>query len=789
MTKRSFPIVGMHCASCKSLIEEMVRDLSGIQKVNVNFATEKMTVEYDEKKITLDNLKKAVASAGTYQLIDTPSDETKLVAPGQQETHTQDGHDHGVPLDEQIRKKRYTDLKKTVTLIGIGSLPFLFFMFWMIVGLKLLNWPMPDEILGVIKVDAFNTEISLFYLIQFLLSTPILFLGGKEIFNSALRALRVPTTNMDTLIALGTFTAWAFSTAVTFSPNLFSSLKTGTEVYYEAAVFIIFFIMLGRLLEMRAKGQAADAIKSLFKLQAKEARVIRNGKEQMISIEHVKVGDLIKVKPGEKIPVDGIITEGSSAVDESMITGESIPAEKQKGDTVIGATINRSGVMMYKATKIGKDTMLAHIIQMVEDAQATEAPIQKLADKVSTIFVPTVISIAVLAFLFWLVIAPSINIISSTTTPFQLATFIATTILIIACPCALGLATPTAVMVGTGKAAGRGILVKDAEALEIAHKIDTIVFDKTGTLTQGKPEVTSYAINDSTINSLVYSVEKESHHPLAEAVTRYLQDKKLVTKKVTLFNDIPGKGIEAKVGGTIVHIGTEKLMELKNVKIPAEHKKSAEDLQKKAQTVSYIAIDGKIQGAIGIADTIKEDAREVISNLKAMGIKTIMITGDNRVTANYIARKIGIDEAIAEVLPEEKASKIIELQGKGDSRRVIAMVGDGINDAPALAQADIGIAMGTGTDVAIESGDIVLVKGTLDKVVEAIHISKQTLRIIKQNLFWAFGYNIIGIPIAAGLLYPFTALLLSPIIASMAMAFSSFSVVANSLRLKYIAQS
>ncbi len=770
----------MHCASCKALIEDMVGDREGVKSVKVNYATEKMTIEYDETIVTIDDLKKTVAQAGSYQLIDTQSGKTTLASPKEaaKQSHTQTEH---LPPEEQERINRYNNLQKKVLYIGLGTIPFWALMIYMLIA-PLMNLPMVESVFGTLIAEEWGIEISRAHVIQFLIATPILFISGKEVFASAWNALKAKATNMDTLIALGTGTAWIFSTIVTFAPHTFARVDGGTEVYYEAAVFIIFFIMIGRLLEMRAKGSAAQAIKSLLQLQAKEARVIRNGAELMIPIDQVTKGDMIKVKPGEKIAVDGIIRQGSSAIDESMVTGESLPVEKKQGDTVIGTTINTSGSFTFEATKVGSDTMLAHIIQMVEEAQATEAPIQKLADKVASIFVPTVITVAVSAFIFWLLVAPQWGLLQGTYTPIQLATYIATTVLIIACPCTLGLATPTAIMVGTGIAAHKGILIRDAQALETAHHIDTIVFDKTGTITQGKPTVQEYTIPKEYTN-LIYTAQMQSHHPLAQAVVTYLKQQPHTKEDtITSFKDISGKGIQAKIGEKTIHIGNQALMEHEHITIPQSMYDKAQKLRTKAQTVSFVSVNKEIQGLIGIADAIKPDARQAITDLNAMGITTVMMTGDHQATAEHVAHQVGINRVIAHVLPHQKQDEVKKLQNQA----TVAMVGDGINDAPALAQAHIGIAMGTGTDVAIESGDIVLVKGTLDKVVEAIHVSKRTLQIIKQNLFWAFGYNIIGIPVAAGILYPFFGILLSPIIASIAMALSSVSVVSNSIRLRYM---
>ncbi|PIZ65125.1 copper-translocating P-type ATPase, partial [Candidatus Roizmanbacteria bacterium CG_4_10_14_0_2_um_filter_36_9] len=688
--KKTFPIIGMHCASCKALIEDVVSDLAGVTSVGVNYATEKMTIEYDPQKVDISALKKSVASAGSYELVDNSYEETV-----KQESHE-------MTLDGDMRVKRYVMLKNTIFWLGIGSIPFAFIMIWMTTGM-FLGLMMPEEVFG---------SLFFFHLMQFLIATPILFIGGKEIFQSAVSALKVKASNMDTLIALGTGMAWIYSTIVTFFPNTFAGVSGGTEVYFEAAVFIIFFIMLGRLLEMRAKGKASEAIKALLHLQAKEATVIRNKKEIIIPIDEVVVGDIIIIKPGQKLPVDGIVSIGSTSIDESMVTGESLPVEKNIGDAVIGATINTSGSFQYRATKVGADTLLSQIIQMVEDAQATEAPIQRLADKVASVFVPSVISIAFVAWIFWLFIAPQFGIISDSSA-LQFAIYIAITVLIIACPCALGLATPTAVMVGTGMAAARGILIKDAKALEIAHKIDTIVFDKTGTLTLGKPEVQTFEIESKYI-SLLYSIEKQSHHPLADAVVRHIKSTKFRVKPgmtIDKFKDISGKGVEGVIDGKKVVVGTGRFMKELKVEIPPNFDKLANKLREKAQTVSFIAVGDEVVGLIGIADSIKEDAIDVISKLKSRGIRTVMITGDNQKTAEVIGKHLGIDEVFAEVLPGEKAEKIRELQLNG---QIVAMVGDGINDAPALATADIGIAMGTGTDVAIATGDIVLVKGTLE---------------------------------------------------------------------------
>ena len=790
MTKKIFPIIGMHCASCKMLIEKMVGKLDGITAVMVNYATEKMTVEYDETKVSQADLVAAVSKAGSYQLVTDQSGTTVLAAPPEAKKmahqhemadQTSGHHDHASAL----KKEAYLKLKRKVIAVGIGAIPF----FAMMINVALASFgltKMIEEPFGFITVEAINYQINVFFLIQFLIATPIIFIGGRQFFTSSWSALKAKAANMDTLIALGTSTAWAFSTVVTFAPQLFGSLKV--DVFYEAGVIITFFILIGRLLEARAKGQANDAIKKLLSLQAKEATVIRDGVEQKIPIEQVVVGDKIVVKPGEKIPVDGTIVDGASTIDESMVTGESLPTEKTIGDAVIGSTINKTGSFTFEALKVGSDTMLAQIVKMVEEAQGTTAPIQKRADAISGVFVPIVIVIALTAFAFWLFGAPALGLITAETSVLQLAVYIATTILIIACPCALGLATPTAVMVGTGKAATRGILIKDASALEGAQQIKTIVFDKTGTLTKGIPEVTDFTVigdrTESTILTQAYALEKNSEHPLSNATTKFAAKNQDQNVGVKGFIALEGRGVRGEINGQAVVIGNQRLLDEMKVTIDQDTLQKVERLSNQGKSIAYVTVASTLVGFFGLADVIKDESIAAIKALKKLKIKIVMLSGDNQKTAQAIADKLDIDEVIAEVLPQDKAAIIAKLQKELKDSEYVAMVGDGINDAPALAQANIGIAMGTGTDVAIETGDIVLVKGTLDKVVEAITLSRLTLGIIKQNLFWAFGYNVIAIPVASGILYPAFGLLLSPIIASAAMAFSSISVVVNSVRLK-----
>jgi len=604
----------------------------------------------------------------------------------------------------------------------------------------------------------------------FLLATPIQFIAGWRFYRGTYDALRSRTTNMDTLIAVGTSAAWLYSTLVTFFPNVFPG-----EAYFDTSALIIAFILLGKLLEDLAKGKASEAIRRLMDLQARMAKVIRSGVEREIPVEKVEVGDIVVVRPGEKIAVDGMVVEGHSSVDEKMITGESIPVEKRIGDEVIGATINKAGMLKFKATKVGADTTLSQIIKLVEEAQISRAPIQRLADVVSSYFVPTVIVIATLSLFAWYFIGRMSFI-------FALTAFIA--VLIIACPCALGLATPTAIMVGTGKGAENGVLIKGGEYLEKAYKLQTIVFDKTGTLTKGQPSVLDIVTleNWKTIDVLKLAAiaEKGSEHPLGEAIVEAAREKGIEVPDPESFEAIPGHGVKVAHDGKRILLGNRKLMAGENLSIE-QLEDRVRGLEEEGETVMLVAFENRVIGAISVADTLKEYSAKAIGELKKMGIEVIMLTGDNARTAKAIAKQVSIERVLAEVLPGQKADVIKGLQAEG---KVVGMVGDGINDAPALAQADIGIAIGSGTDVALETGGIVLIKDDLRDVVAAIKLSRQTIRKIKQNLFWAFFYNVAFIPVAAGLLYPFFGILLNPILAGTAMAFSSVSVVTNSLLLK-----
>lgn len=731
----TFRIEGMTCSACSARIERVTKKLNGVKSSIVNLATEKLTIEIDEDEIGYGQIKAAIDKAG-YKLIK------------EEETTVE---------NKKLNASEY--LLRRFIVSATFAVPLLIITMGHMIGM-----PLPYTI------DPMYTPIN-FAIIQLALTLPIMIMGYK-FYKVGIKNLVKLSPNMDSLIAISTLAAVIYSIFGIYKISI-GETEYAMHLYFESAAVILTLITLGKYLESISKGRTSQAIKALMELTPKTATVIRNEKEMIVPVEEVTVGDIILVKPGEKLPVDGEVVEGNTAIDESMLTGESMPVEKIISSNVIGASINKTGFIKYKATKVGDDTALSQIIKLVEDAQGSKAPIAKLADVISSYFVPTVIILAIISSLAWL--------ISGETPTFSLTIFIA--VLVIACPCALGLATPTAIMVGTGKGAENGVLIKSGEALETVHKIKTIVFDKTGTITEGKPIVTDIITNgiaEDELLALAASSEKGSEHPLGEAIVKYAKEKNLEFKVLDMFNAIPGHGIEVKIEGKDILIGNRKLMNKKNIKLDILSKES-DKIAEEGKTPMYISINGILMGIIAVADTVKPSSKNAIDTLHNMGIKVAMITGDNKKTANTIAQQVGIDIVLSEVLPEDKANEIKKLQYKNQKT---AMVGDGINDAPALAQADIGIAIGSGTDVAIESADIVLMKSDLIDVITAIKLSKATIKNIKQNLFWAFGYNVLGIPVAMGILHIFGGPLLNPMIAAAAMSLSSVSVLANALRLR-----
>jgi Cu+-exporting ATPase len=740
--KSIFPVGGMTCASCVARVEEALSSVPGVISASVNLASEKATVEYLEGT-GLADMRRAVKDAG-YELGPEVQALEDVTTAAQREVRV-------------LRNRFIIAAILAASIMALGWGP-------AFVGKSYLLWA---------------------------LATPVQFWAGLRFYRGAWGALKHKTSDMNTLIAVGTSVAYFYSMIAVIFPGLFATGVLEPHLYFDTSAAIIALILLGRFLEARARGQTSEAIKKLIGMQPKIALVIREGEQREIRVEEVQVGDFILVRPGERVPVDGIVRQGYSSVDESMVTGESIPVEKKVGDEVIGVTINKTGSLEIEASKVGKDTTLAHIVRMVEEAQGSKAPIQRLADVIASYFVPAVIGIAIVTFVVWYFVGPTPAL------TFAFLNFVA--VLVIACPCALGLATPTAIMVGTGKGAEHGILIRNGEALERAHQIKTVLLDKTGTLTRGEPVVTdiisAHSFSQEEVLRLAASAEHSSEHPLGEAVVKAALEKKLELSPSSDFNAIPGQGVEASVEGRNLFLGNLKLMEERGLSLNGLETKAAELLEE-GKTVMFLGLDSQVAGIIALADTLKPSAKEALQALRKMGIGTAMLTGDNRRTAEAIAREAGIDHVLAEVLPEHKAGEVKKLQEEG---KVVAMVGDGINDAPALAQADVGIAIGTGTDVAMETGDITLISGDLMGVVTAIALSKRTMRTIKQNLFWAFAYNTALIPVAAGVLYLVfgnTGVpsglhfilgeygFLNPILAAAAMAASSITVVSNSLRLR-----
>ena len=738
MAEKNYTVTGMSCASCANAVEKALNKNNDIN-ASVNFATEKLNIEYDEKKYNFDKIREIVESAG-YGLVEDMIEDKKM----------------------ELYQEKIKSLKNRLILAIIFVVPLLYISMGHMLGAVLPEFLNP-------KVNPLN-----FALAQFVLTLPIIY-AGRDFFLHGFKNLVRKSPTMDSLIAIGATAAVLYGIYATFRIVTVDP-EAHMDLYYETAGTIITLILFGKLLEAKTKGQTSSAIKKLIGLQPKKAKIIENGAEKEVLIENLKVGDIVIVKPGEKIAVDGRIVEGATSIDESMLTGESLPVSKKVGDKVVGGSINKNGSIRFEATEIGKNTVLSQIIKLVEEAQGSKAPISRMADIVSAYFVPIVIGIAIITGIAWF--------LSGSGLVTALSFFIA--VLVIACPCALGLATPTSIMVGTGKGAENGILIKSGEALERAHKIKTVVFDKTGTITKGKPVLTDLIAygkyNENELLKIAASVENDSEHPLAEAIVNKAKEKNIEIKPYEKFRAMPGYGIRAIFEGKEVQIGNRKLMENRKINVEISQK-DYDILSNEGKTPMYISIDNELAGLVAVADVIKETSKEAIEKLKKMGIKTIMLTGDNEKTAKFIAKQVGIDDVISEVLPYQKSQKVKELQEKDE---FVAMVGDGINDSPALAQANVGIAIGNGTDVAIESADIVLIRNDLRDVAGAISLSKATITNIKENLFWALFYNVLGIPFAAGIFYAFfNGPKLDPMIAAFAMSFSSVSVLGNALRLKF----
>ncbi len=752
-------IGGMYCGSCVTKIENELKKVHGVMSASVELGTDTALIDYSPSSVNIPEIKGVIEKLGykTYS--------TSGVKPIKAKDEKQ-GAEEPVDEDQVAREKEYKTLMRKFIFAAMVALPVVFFSYPELWGLP-VQFQKGSEMLRYI------------WIAMSLISLPVMLWSGSQFYTGAWVAFKNKSANMHTLIATGISAAWIYSAVATYFPSIFPNEKL-TGQFFDVIAVVVALVVLGMALEIKAKGRSSEAIKKLIGLQAKTAKVLRGGKETDVPVEEVVLDDIIIVKPGEKIPVDGVLTEGYSSVDESMITGEPIAVEKREGDEVIGGTINKTGSFKFKTTKVGKDTALAQIIQMVGQAQSSKAPIQKIVDKVAGYFVPTVIIIAILSFVGWFDFGPQPNLI------YALIVFV--TVLVIACPCALGLATPISLMVGVGKGAENGILIRSGDALETAQKINAIVLDKTGTITEGKPSLTDVistnGFDESIILALSASIEKASEHPLADAIVKGAEEKSLELFEPKNFNAVPGHGVEATVNERKVLLGNKKMMTKFNITLNGLEEKSVQ-LADEGKTPMFVAIDGQAAGIIAVADIVKRDSKEAIEELKKIGLEIVMITGDNARTANAIAKQVGVDRVLAEVLPEDKAANVKKLQDEG---KKVAMVGDGINDAPALAQADIGLAIGTGTDVAIEASDITLIKGSLKGVVLAIQLSKATMKNIKQNLFGAFFYNALGLPIAAGFLFPFFGILLSPMIAGAAMAFSSVTVVTNANRLRNFRQ-
>lgn len=737
--RKTFPVLEMTCAACAGSVESMLKATKGVRDAGVNYANQSAWVDFDAAEVTPLDLQNTIRSIGYDLVIDTEDPQA---------------------IQEESQQKSYEEIKQRTIWSAVLAVPVV--------------------IIGMFFMDLPTGQAGMPYgnIISMILTAPVVFYFGRNFFVHAFKQARHGKANMDTLVALSTGIAFAFSVFNTFFPQFWYAGGIHPHVYYEAAAVVIVFISLGKLLEERAKSKTSSAIKKLMGLQPKTVRVMVDGVEQELPIASVKVRDLILVRPGEKIPVDGVVKEGSSYVDESMISGEPVPIIKDSGKKVFAGTINQKGSFQFEAQKVGGDTILAHIIKMVQEAQGSKAPVQKLVDKIAGIFVPVVIGISMLTFTIWMLVGGD--------DAFTHALLTSITVLVIACPCALGLATPTAIMVGVGKGAENNILIKDAESLELAHKVNAIILDKTGTITEGKPMVTNLQWVEgenasANYQDVMYSMETQSEHPLAQAVATHLKENNATSLSLSQFESITGRGVTARKNDSLFFIGNRKLIEEKNISMPATISSLADEWQAEAKTVVYFGNSEKVVAIVAIADKIKATSKAAIEALERKGLQVYLLTGDNQHTAQAVAKQVGINHFKAEVLPSEKADFVKQLQSEG---KVVAMVGDGINDSHALAQADVSIAMGKGSDIAMDVAKMVLITSDLQSIPKALNLSTKTVRGIRQNLFWAFIYNVIGIPIAAGLLYPINGFLLDPMIAGAAMALSSVSVVSNSLRLR-----
>ncbi|HEY4502995.1 MAG TPA: heavy metal translocating P-type ATPase [Candidatus Paceibacterota bacterium] len=767
MQTQTYKVKGMHCASCASIIERTVKKIDGVENIAVNNGTENAKISYDASKTSPEDFNKKLEPLGY-----------SLVAPKAHDMSNMSAMEMGMSADEhaahlglnQSKQEKLAEIKDMKTKV-MSAIPLAIFSVFVMSWEILAQYNVVSEMNGAVE--------EFFHHLLPLMATYILFVVGKPYLLGFYRFLRYGKANMDTLIGIGTVAAFLYSFAVTAFEDVLKPFINVDATYYDVTIIVITFIAFGKYLEARSKLKTGDAIEKLLNLQAKTALVVRDGKEVEIPVSEVKHGDLIIVKPGAKIPVDGVIIEGSSFIDESMVTGEPMPAQKKVDDSVVAGTINTSGSFTFKATKVGSETLLAHIIKMVEEAQGSKAPIQALADKISSVFVPVVLIIAFITLGVWLLLGTS-SLGFSQALSLGLVSFVG--ILVIACPCALGLATPTAIIVGVGKGAKEGILIKDAATLEKLHKVDTVIVDKTGTITIGKPtlvDIQNFSnLKDDELVSILASLEKKSEHPIAHAIVSYAEEKNIKIESVSDFEGVQGKGLKGSINSNQYFVGNTKLMKDLGVSFDVS---KIEEFTTQGKTPVIISTKEKVLGFVMVSDEIKAESKKAVEDLHKLGIKVVMVTGDDERAAKYMASLVGIDEVVAHVLPQDKLEKIKEFQSQG---KVVAMAGDGVNDAPALAQADVGIAMSTGTDVAIESAGITLLGGDISKLVKAIKLSKITMRGIKQNLFWAFIYNIVGIPLAAGVFYPVFGWLLSPVFAGFAMAMSSVSVVGNSLRIK-----